>query len=218
VRLVGPCWASAYVRIGWARLALARGREDEALEALEEARAHAEHTGDEQALHAAQTLLAEWELVRSRPQAARARLEALLGGASRELATGLADGVLAWALADLGETERAADLVDGAITAARKDESLLDLVELLHVQARIAIHAERWEAAAHALDEALAACRPLPNPYAEARLCYIYGLFHAARGEPEQARERFRAALAIVNRLGERLYAEQVERALAEIG
>jgi len=40
---------------------------------------------------------------------------------------------------------------------------------------------------------------------------------HLARGEPEQARASWQAALAILGPLGERLYAEHVERALAQL-
>jgi len=54
-------------------------------------------------------------------------------------------------------------------------------------------------------------------PYAEAKALYVYGRLHMAQGEPERARERFTAASAILDQLGERLYAEHIERALAEI-
>jgi hypothetical protein len=57
----------------------------------------------------------------------------------------------------------------------------------------------------------------MPLPYAEAKARYGYGQLYAAKGESEPAREQYRAALAILDRLGERLYAEHVERALAEL-
>ena len=56
------------------------------------------------------------------------------------------------------------------------------------------------------------------TPYEEAKTLYCYGLFHRARGEPGQARERLEEALAILGGLSERLYAGQVERALAQLG
>jgi hypothetical protein len=64
----------------------------------------------------------------------------------------------------------------------------------------------RWHASS-------ARSQPL-DPYAEAKTPYVYGQLHAAMGEPDLARERFAAALAILNRLGERLYAEHIERAI----
>ena len=56
----------------------------------------------------------------------------------------------------------------------------------------------------------------MPQPYAEAQALWVYGQVHEARGEPDLARERYGAALAILNPLGERLYAESIERALVE--
>ena len=65
----------------------------------------------------------------------------------------------------------------------------------------------RWLAAETALEEALALCRAMPHPYAEAKTLYSYGLTYLAHHEPEDARERLAASLVIVRRLGERLYA-----------
>jgi hypothetical protein len=47
------------------------------------------------------------------------------------------------------------------------------------------------------------------------RLVCSSGLVHQAKGEQEATRKRLEAALAICARLGERLYAEQMEQALA---
>jgi len=90
------------------------------------------------------------------------------------------------------------------------------LADALRVQALLCLQQHRWDEAQAALEEAIALCRAMPYPYAEAKALYVYGLLHQAKGEPTQARERLEAALAILNRLGERLYAEQVEQALAE--
>jgi hypothetical protein len=76
----------------------------------------------------------------------------------------------------------------------------------------------RRQEAEAALEETLALCRTLPCPYAEAKALAVYGQLHAARGEPERARERYMAARAICEQLGERLYRPQIERALAELG
>ncbi len=68
-----------------------------------------------------------------------------------------------------------------------------------------------------ALREAIQVAREVLYPYAEAKARYVYGQLHAAKGEPELAREQFEAALAICGRLGERLYAVRIERALAAL-
>ena len=55
----------------------------------------------------------------------------------------------------------------------------------------------------------------MPYPYAEAKALYVYGQLRTAQGEHDQARASFEEALAILNRLNERLYATRVECALA---
>jgi hypothetical protein len=54
-------------------------------------------------------------------------------------------------------------------------------------------------------------------PYAEARLLHVYGEMHARKGEPEPARERLEAALAIFRRLGARKDVERVEQVLSAL-
>ena len=76
----------------------------------------------------------------------------------------------------------------------------------------------RWEEGEAALEEALALCRAMPYPYAEVKALYVCGQHHAARSELEEARETYEAALTICTRLGEHLYAEQIEHARAELG
>jgi hypothetical protein len=89
------------------------------------------------------------------------------------------------------------------------------LVDALRIQARLCIRQQRWAEAEAALEEALSLCRAMPYPWAEAKALYVSGLLHKAKGEQEAARELLEAALAICARLGERLYAEQMEQALA---
>jgi uncharacterized protein HemY len=93
----------------------------------------------------------------------------------------------------------------------------VDLVQALRVSAQIAIRQQHWQEAASALEGIITRCQAMPYPYAEAKALYVYGQLHVARGEPAQARARFEAALAICARLGERLYAEHIERALAAL-
>jgi hypothetical protein len=87
----------------------------------------------------------------------------------------------------------------------------------LRVRAWLAIRQERWQEAEADLEETLARCRAMPYPYAKAKALYVYGQLHVAKGEPEQAREKARAALAICERLGEGLYRRHIAAVLADI-
>lgn len=92
-------------------------------------------------------------------------------------------------------------------------------------------------AAAHDDDKADSACailalkvsawdvvalgQAMPYPYAQAQARYVAGLLLRARGEPEddeEARRQFTQALAILQRLGERFYAERVAGELTALG
>ncbi len=94
------------------------------------------------------------------------------------------------------------------------------LPDALRVQAMTHMRQSRWSEAADALARALDLCRAIQAPYVEAKVLFYFGHLHAAHdeqvqeGEQVQARERWEEALTILNRLGERLYAEHVERAL----
>ncbi len=100
------------------------------------------------------------------------------------------------------------------MTAQRHQLALLDT---LRVCALLDVRQARWHEAERALEEALALARAMPYPYAEAKALLVYGQLHAAKGEPEPARARFAAALAILDRLGEGLYRPHIARALAEL-
>jgi hypothetical protein len=54
-------------------------------------------------------------------------------------------------------------------------------------------------------------------PYYEGRLLYRFGLVHAQRDAPEEARKHLEAARAIFHRLGARPYRERTEHALAKM-
>ena len=67
------------------------------------------------------------------------------------------------------------------------------------------------------LDEGLALARSMPYPYAEARLLHVHGQLLAVQGEPELARKRLEAALAIFRRLGARKDLERTEQLVATL-
>jgi tetratricopeptide (TPR) repeat protein len=124
---------------------------------------------------------------------------------------------VACACLELGEVERATALLAECVAQAREWKYSVLLADALRIQALLALRQGNRHDAAAALDEALMLARAMPYPYGEANILFVYGNLHAANGEVEQAREQYEAALAILGRLGERLYAEQVEHALAAV-
>src|SRR5262249_30380307 len=91
------------------------------------------------------------------------------------------------------------------------------LGDVLRARAVVATVQGEWAEAHSALDEALELARGLAYPYDEAKALYRYGQLHAAEGEPEQAREKHTAALAMCERLGEVLYRPHIERDLRRL-
>jgi tetratricopeptide (TPR) repeat protein len=163
----------------------------------------------------AQGLLAELDLYHGRLEAARDRLLPL-HDAENTFATWLRTQ-LAWAYLDLGEVRRAAELVSRAIAQARSEKHLIRLVDALRIQAMVLARQGQADQAAAALDEGLTLAPAMPYPYGEARLLHVYGLLHKQRGEPQLARTRLEAALAIFRRLGARKDLERIEQVLATL-
>jgi tetratricopeptide (TPR) repeat protein len=211
-------WWSAYPPIFLARLSLAEGAWADATVALQKALALAEETGDLQALRWTSAVMAELDVLEGRPEAAGARLLPLLDREGLEECdvTALLP-VLAWAQLEQGQAEQAAAVVGQALVRARREDMRLVLVEALRVQALIALRQEQRGEAARSLEEGVALVRSMPYPYAEARLLHVYGRLHTLKGEPEVARKRLEAALAIFQRLGARTDAGRTEQAIADL-
>jgi tetratricopeptide (TPR) repeat protein len=208
---------AAFPRWGMGLVLLARGHAEQAAGLLEEAIARAETIAgqDVETFCHAHAALAERDLVGGDARSACDRLERLLQRIQSR--PGLVIPVLpllAWAHLGLGDGDRAASLTQDAIARAKAGPDQLALVEALRVAAMVALQQQRWSDAQIALEEALALCRAMPDPYAEARALYVYGQLDAAQREQESARERFAVALAILDSLGERLYAERVAEAM----
>src|SRR5215469_9888725 len=87
----------------------------------------------------------------------------------------------------------------------------------LGIRARLEGRCGNWAAAGRALEEALAVSRFMSYPYAEMKSLYAYGQFCLQQRESHQAIERFETTLTICARLGERLYAQQIEDAITVI-
>ena len=214
-RETGGIWGVGYPAFGRGQLALVRGWRDAAAKHFEVARELAERGHDLALLRAIQRALAEQDLLSGDPEAARARLLPLLDqGDQEELDVTQLLPLLAWATLDYGDRAKAEALLTACLRRASEQEARLVAPDALRVQARLERLGERWAQAEAALEEALALCRSMRYPYGEAKAHYEYGHLNLQQGQLQPARDRFEEVLAICSRLGERLYAEQVERAL----
>ena len=221
VTLIRPVARSRYAPyplLGLGGLLLAKGHWEKAREYLEEAAQLARETGDVQALRGVQGVLAEYDLLEGHPHVAQERLSPLTNDLDRHGARGVELlALLAWAQSDLGQPNQAQMLVEWALTQARTEHMRPALVGLLAVQARISMQQGRRQGVERALEEAADLCRAIRAPYLEAKTLSTWGLLQMKQGEFTPARGRLEDALSILNRLGERLYAARVERALREL-
>jgi tetratricopeptide (TPR) repeat protein/transcriptional regulator with XRE-family HTH domain len=213
----GQFWYAPYPQHGLGLLYLAEGRQEEAAHALQEALQLAQRNHDVQALCWVTAALAEWDLLAGRPEAARGRLSPLRDAPGLKVSYSKeALALLAWAYLELGEVDRAQALLAQVLSTARQARMGPTLVQALRVQALILSRQERWQEAGQALQEALTLCRDMAAPYAEAKTLYTAGLVSHMKGELEPAHQRFEAALTILERLGERLYARYIEQLLSQ--
>jgi tetratricopeptide (TPR) repeat protein len=119
--------------------------------------------------------------------------------------------LLAWASVESGDMLRAQDLLEQLLAETRAAQMRLVLAEALRAQGLLATRQGRWQEAEAALEEALGLARSFPYPYLEAKILMRYGELLMQQNHEEQARQQLEAALAILARLGERLYARQIE-------
>jgi tetratricopeptide (TPR) repeat protein len=171
-----------------------------------------------EALRVAHALMAEQDVLAGHAEAVRTYLEPLLDREGlEEMEVLFVLPQYAWALLALGDESEAEARALQSCERARAHHYHLWLVDGLRVLAMVRLRQARWEEACSLLEEAIALCRTMPYPYAEAKALYVYGQLHAAMGEPEQACEKYEQALAICERLGEGLYRPHIEHALAEL-
>ncbi|HEX6779361.1 MAG TPA: AAA family ATPase, partial [Ktedonobacterales bacterium] len=217
MRQVGLPWGATYALFNLGALLMAQGQWDAAAPYFEEALALAERRQEQEALRWAQSDLAERELVSGQPQRAYERLRPLLDGLDRQ-ESGAAHLLitLAWAHLERGETDQAQQLLDQIIPDATTQRLRPVLLDALLTWARLAARRERWQEATQALDEALRLAREMEYPYAEAKARYAAGWVLLQQGQPTRAGKSLEQALAILNRLGEQIYAEQAEGLLAQ--
>jgi tetratricopeptide (TPR) repeat protein len=216
LRQIGTSRTSAWPPLALGQLCLAEGKWDEASHFLDEAIALAQRRPDREALRHAQSILAERDLLAGKATAARDRLVPLLDHPGEEEAkVAPLLPLLAWAHVELGDEETAGrELAEASVRATPQGMRPV-LADAWRVRAILAKRRCDWALAEEAIEESLRLARAMPFLYAEAKALYVYGLLHQARSEPERARQRWQAALDMLGRLGERLYAEHIERALA---
>ncbi|HEV2235038.1 MAG TPA: AAA family ATPase, partial [Ktedonobacterales bacterium] len=213
---LGKTWASAWPPLLLGQLDLAQGHWEAGASHLADAVALAEATRDRQALRWAHASLAEWDLLRRQPRTAYERLLPLVDQPDqREADVCQLLPLLAWAAVDLGDEAAAAAALADATARATAARMRPTLINVERVSARLAVLRGHTDQAAPPLERALASARELRCPYAEAKVLYDWGSLGARLGDTEHARQRLAASLALLGRLGERLYAEQAEGALA---
>jgi tetratricopeptide (TPR) repeat protein len=220
-RAMGLHATSPFAPLFVAPLYLAKGDLAEAARLIEEGRLIAERTQlDDYALAVVQGLWAELDLLAGRPAEACARILPVLNAPAyttkvEELQS--LGPLLALAYLEQGEIAEATRVVERTLAQARADTALLDVIEVLRVQALIALQVGWLAQAESSLEEALPLARSMPYPYGEARLLHADGLRHRQRGDQEAARERLRASLVIFRQLGAHLDAELTEHLLAAL-
>jgi transcriptional regulator with XRE-family HTH domain/tetratricopeptide (TPR) repeat protein len=211
-------YLSAYPLLGFGWLSMVEGDYDTADVLLAQAADLAEHSGGLQVLRFLKALLSERDLLAGQPAAARARLDPLFNGPPLQERTRVELNVLrAWAALQLGDDADADDLITDSVLSAHAHEMTLVLPDALRIQALWAMQQRNWQQAEAALEDARTCCQTMPYPYAEARVLFVYGQVQAAKGEPERAHALWQEALAICEKLGERLYAERIEEVVATL-
>jgi len=212
-RFLGPRPGSFYPLHALGRILLLQGERDAGLRHVHEALAMAtryEHLPG--IVEARQTLA--WQAMRDgRPAEAVARLEPALEYV-RAAESVRAPLVYAWALLELGDTTRAAEVLAAVRQRATASRSRARLPAVLLHEARLAAHEQRWDSAVDALEQGVTIAQELGLPYDEALLLQEHGRLHTLRAEPEQASARLAQALAIFRRLGAAADVQAVEQAL----
>jgi tetratricopeptide (TPR) repeat protein len=200
-------------------LRLAQGARDEGYAYLDEGISLAEsYHSDLTFRRMGQAWRAEGELLEGHPEAAYQRLAPLFDGHRLdEWGLHFALSGWVWAQLALGKQEEVQQVLSRGEAYLRARGDRLRLVDVLRVRALLETRQEQWQEAERTLEEALSLTRSMSYPYAEAKVLSVAGQRAARLGQPAQARELWEAALTICARLGERLYADRIEAARAQL-
>ncbi len=211
-------WGAAFPLQNLGYQLLAQGETEAGMALIEEACALAKASQTLEVLYCAQSSLAEYELLNGRPQQARDRLKSLVERANAPERSAIeALPFLGWAYLELGQHLQAKRLAEQMIGKATAQQAHPALTDALRLQAMLAAHRGHWQEAGRTLAEALRLAQAMLCPYAEAKACYTGGLIFLARKDTTQASTQLRKALGLLNRLGERLYAQRIEQVLIEL-
>jgi class 3 adenylate cyclase/tetratricopeptide (TPR) repeat protein/DNA-binding XRE family transcriptional regulator len=209
----------AYAPIGPGLIRAVTGDLEEGLRYLQEAISICQEEGVPFILHRAQREMAEVELVLGRTAEARMQLQSIVEASGYETYNDVTPllPLLAWTSIELGDESQAEALLERAALQAQAQRHYLALLDVLRVRGLLCIKQQHWQEGREVLDQALALAQGMPHPYAEAKVLYTAGCLEAAHGDPAIARQHFTAALTICSRLGERLYAEPIEREVSAL-
>jgi predicted ATPase len=209
----------AYAPIGPGLIRAVTGDVEKGVQYLQEAISICQQERVPFILHRAQREMAEVELVQGHAAEARMRLQPIVeapGYAAYNDVTPLLP-LLAWAGMDLGDLSQAEALLERAAPQAEAQRHYLALLDVLRIRGLLCLHRQHWQEGREVLEQALSLARGMPHPYAEAKILYVAGCLETARGDPDTARRHLTAALTICTQLGERLYAEHIERAVSAL-
>jgi tetratricopeptide (TPR) repeat protein len=209
----------AYAPIGPGLIRAVTGDLEEGVRYLQKAISICQDEGVPFILHRAQREMAEVELNLGRAVEARMRLQPIVEAPGYEPYNDVTPllPLLAWACLEMGDESQAEALLVRAAPQAEAQRHYLALLDVLRVRGLLCIKQQHWQEGQEVLDQALTLARAMPHPYAEAKGLYTSGRLEAARGDPTTARQQFTAALSICTQLGERLYAEHIEREVSAL-
>jgi tetratricopeptide (TPR) repeat protein len=205
----------AYAPIGPGLIRAVTGDLEEGARYLQEAISICQDEGVPFILHRAQREMAEVELILGRAAETRMRLQPIVEAPGYEAYNDVTPllPLLAWAHIELGDESLAQTLLERAAPQAEAQRHYLALLDVLRVRGLLCIKRRHWQEGREVLGQALTLARGMLHPYAEAKVLYTTGCLEAVAGERDTARQHFTSALTICTQLGERLYAERIERA-----
>jgi tetratricopeptide (TPR) repeat protein len=185
---------------------------------LDEAVAISTRGGSPDVLLHAQRLLAEYALLRDRPEEVPDRLEPLLDhpGLPEYNVPALLT-TLAQAYLQTGDTSRAEEALTESVQRATAANLRFVLVDARRVEGVLRIGQNRFDEARRALEEAVSLARATEFPYAEGRGLSELGILYQRMERASQARELLLTAQAIFNRLGARHDLLRTEQALTPL-
>jgi DNA-binding SARP family transcriptional activator len=223
---VGASWNLAYAYFYYGELEWIEGDWSEAVRLLETTVAMARESDDLQVLRAAQWALSTIDLWEDRPEAARDRLEPLLGSSDTwDTPRGIEDLDAILVIQTLGCAYQALNcradttpahprpdrLTAYAVERARALRTNLYLAGALWSHGVVLTGQGRWDEAEAALDEALELVRSMSAVYIEPCLLAAIARLHLTQGRRGRARTRVNEALTILRRIGAHKHIERYQ-------